>query len=168
MSCFDFITICPACPTALKDSPAESHILYTEVLLGFLMRTHPFLCLNITVSLLGLCRSWVGKVGIRQREWWVLPPQLMVVLRELHMVPGNWTTGKQTWQQSSFLSAPITGAHSAHMVFFSCLGCIQLVRPPATHTCNHHGPDAGLAQFLQDWFGFLFQAILHDEKSQKC
>lgn len=100
---------------------------------------------------------------------WALPSKLMVALRELHRPPGNWTHGvTNLTAKHVFLSALVTRTLSNLIIFSTRLGYIQFVRPPETPTGNHHSPDVGLLQLLQDWFGFLFQAILHYEKSQKC
>ena len=55
-------------PTAPKYSQAESHTLYTEVLLGLLVQTHP-LEFNHLLRAPQQCASWRGRVGIRQRKY---------------------------------------------------------------------------------------------------
>lgn len=69
-------------------------------------------------------------------------------------------------------TARVAGPHSLLLVYLSHMDLLPfivlLARLWILHTCNHHGPDAGLAQLLQHWLCFFFQAILHYEKSQEC
>lgn len=133
------------------------------------MSTYLLLCLNIycepTSTVLSLGRERAA-LDI-DNEVWSLLPKLMDMSRLMHICLVMGTQGNR-WQLRTFPSTSATWTHAAHMVFFWGLRYIKYIRPPETHTSNHHHPDVGFTQFLQDWFGFLFQAILHYEKSQKC